>query len=459
MATPFDLEIKARRSSNASTRKTSLPWLNQYQYGRELYSDDNFYAMINAYKSWVYVAASKNATTCASTPLRLYVAKNNKGSLKGYPTRKVTKQAERYLRENSSLENIPAFRKAVEIEEVLDHPFLDLKRSVNNFMNSFDLFEMTQLYQELTGSCFWEIITDRMGVPKEIWIIPPQNCKIIPHPTKFISGYKYTNGSTEIDLSEKEVLMFKFPNPKSPYYGYSPFNSISDIYGLEKSINSYESAMFANGGTLNGVFETDEALGDHEFERLKEEIKQSFSGVLNSGKSPLLDNGLHYKPFSASPREMSFLGGRDKIKEAVLNAYGQALGLYSAEANRANVDAAVYQWTRFTITPRLRRTEERINEKLIPMYDDRLFVSYDSPIPDDKDFDLNERIKNIQTSVTSVDEERIILGKEPLGGIFSKPFIPVNYLPPEGILANIANGTGKGNIIDSPEKMKELLNR
>ncbi|MFA7287290.1 MAG: phage portal protein [Melioribacteraceae bacterium] len=459
MATPFDLEIKARRSSNASTRKTSLPWLNQYQYGRELYSDDNFYAMINAYKSWVYVAASKNATTCASTPLRLYVAKNNKGSLKGYPTRKVTKQAERYLRENSSLENIPAFRKAVEIEEVLQHPFLDLKTNVNPFLNSFDLMEMTQLNQELTGNAYWQIITDRMGVPKEIWIIPTTDCKIIPHPTKFISGYKYIKGSTEIDLSEKEVIHFKMPNPKSQYYGFAPFSSVGDIYNLDRSINEYEESIFRNGGTLSGIFETEEALGDHEYQRLKEEIKENFTGKANVGKMPLLDNGLKYKQLGTSPKEMSHLGGREYVKESILNAFGISLGMFSKDSNRANVQGAIKQYTEFTIKPRLIRFQEKLNEKLIPMYDEKLFVAFNSPVPEDEEFALNQRVKHVNFGIETINEVRRELGKEPFDSRFDEPIIPVNMTHIDNILASIANGTGEGNIVDSPGKMLKLLNR
>lgn len=459
MGTPFDLEIKARKNGQYPVRKSSLPWLNSWQYGRELYSDEDFYSMINAYRSWVYVASSKNATTVANVPLRLYVAKNNKGSLKGYPTKSVSSEQEKSIRENPFLQNLPSVRKAVQFEEILDHPFLDLKRNVNGFMNSFDLMEMTQLYQELTGNSYWHILSDKLGVPREIWIIPTQNCKIIPHQTEFISGYKYIKGQNEIDLLEKEVIHFKMPNPKSVYYGFSPFSSLSDIYGLDRSINEYEEAMFRNQGVLSGVFETDEQLGDHEFERLKEEIKQSFTGARNTGKMPLLDNGLKYKPMGTAPKDMSHLGGREHIKEAILNCYGLSLGMFSKDANRANIDGAIYQYMGSTIQPRLRRFEEKLNEKLMPRYDDRLFVAFDNPVPEDKEFELNKRVKHIQTSISSVDEERVKIGEKPFGGIFSNPFVPVNYTTAEGILANIASGSGEGNIVSDPQKMKKLVSK
>lgn len=459
MGSPFDFEIKARKAGNYPVRKSPLPQLNSWQYGRELYSDDDFYSMINAYRSWVYVASSKNASTVANVPLRLYVAKNNKGSLKGYPTRAVSKAQEIGIRENAFLSNIPAVRKAVEFEEVLEHPYHNLMRNVNPHSNNFDLMEGTQLFQELTGNAFLHVLSDKLGVPKELWIIPPQNCKIIPHPEKFISGYKYIKGQTEIELSEKEVIHLKFTSPKSQYYGFAPFLAVADMYSLDRSINQYEDALFANGGTLSGLFETDSELSDHEFERLKEEIKQAFTGVRNSGKMPLLDHGLKYKQLGTSPKEMSHLGGRQTIKESILNAYGQALGLYSAEANRANVDAAVYQYMKFTIQPRLRRTEEKLNEKLIPRYDDKLFVAYDSPIPDDFDAMLNQRVKHVNWGIQPLNEIRRELGKEPYGPEFDQPIIPANMTTFENILAGNSAGKDAGNIVTDENKMKELLER
>ncbi len=457
MSDPFKYEIEMR-GARMGRKRTPLPWLYPFQYGRELYPDDDFYAMVNSYKSWVYIASSKNADSVANVPLRLYVAKNKKGQkLKNFPTRSIPKQQDNFIRENAFLSNIPTVRKAEEFEEILDHPFLNLKRNVNGFMNNFDLMQMTQLYQELTGNTFWHLLEDRMGIPREIWIIPPQNCKIIPDKKSFISGYEYVKGSDSIELKEKSVIHFKMPNPKSVYYGFPPFASITEEYSLNKSINEYEEAMFKNQGTLSGTFETESDLGDHEFERLKEEIKQAFSGPKNTGKMPLLDHGLKFKPIGTSPKEMSYLGGREKIRELILNAFGQALGMYSKEANRANVDAAIYQYMKFTIQPRLKRIEEKLNEKLIWRYDEKLFLMYDNCVPDNREELLTERVKHVQTGIETINETRIGLGKKPFDKRFDEPLIPVNTTIMEGILANISQGNGSGNIVDNSKKMLSLL--
>ncbi|MFH1547037.1 MAG: hypothetical protein ABIC57_00970, partial [bacterium] len=73
-----------------------------------------------------------------------------------------------------------------------------------------------------------------------------------------------------------------------------------------------------------------------------------------------------------------------------------------------------HQYMQDTIEPRLRRLEEKINEKLMPMYDENLFIGYDEVIPSDKEFTLRERTSNLGSYVTTVNEEREEMGKDPV---------------------------------------------
>jgi hypothetical protein len=56
--------------------------------------------------------------------------------------------------------------------------------------------------------------------------------------------------------------------------------------------------------------------------------------------------------------------------------------------------------------------EEKINERLMPMFDENIFVAYESTIPADRDFELRERQANLGSYLTTVNEERVKLGME-----------------------------------------------
>ncbi len=369
--------------------------------------DSDFSAYLKAYQGWVYTASSKNATAVASTPIRLYVGKPNRDRIKSHPTKSISKEKEAAIRSSSHLYNLPQVRKAVEIVEVVDHPMLDLFMNVNSFMNQFSLFEITDLYQELCGNAYWYILKDNLGTPRELWPIPPANFRVIPDKVEFIKGYVLSSGLKKEEFKEEDIVHFKMPSPTSVYYGQGPLSAVTSAYNISQSINKYENFVFKNMGRLEGAFETDNELSQYEFERLKEEIAQTFSGTSNAGKSPLLEKGVKYKAYGATPRDLSFLNGRSKVKEEILNAYGQSLGLWDKDSTRANATVANENFMRDAIRPRLIRTEEKINEKLTPQFDEKLFVSFEDPVPQDKEFRLKQIESNLKSGYSSINMERI----------------------------------------------------
>ena len=322
---PFEYEItKANKKPNKIVNSI-MPNLGSDE---SLPHEHDYESFINAFRSWVYIACTKNAVAVASQPLRLYAALEKGKSVKAYKTRELEKSEYLSLKSSASpnITTLPSVRQSQKIVEILDHPFLDLMHQVNNFMNMFDLFELTTLHEDLTGNSYWYILDNKLGIPKEIWPIMPQDMKIIPDKNKFISGYKHSkNGlfgkSDGIIFPESEIIHFKHVSPKSYYYGYSPVWAVKDAYNTGMNMYTYENALFQNGGTLSGVFQTEADLSEYEFERLKEEIKQMFGGAGNAGKAPLLSNGVSYNPYGLPPKEMSYLKGRASLKEEIVNCF------------------------------------------------------------------------------------------------------------------------------------------
>jgi len=406
MRLPFGIEVTFKKPNMARGNKLIQNLLWPWSFSGQLDTESDYSSFMKAYRGWVYVCASKNAISSASIPLRLYVGKPSSNSIKSHKTRKITKATDNFLRSNPTLSSLPQVRKAAEIEEIVDHPMITLMRNVNSFMNYFSLFELTNLYQELCGNAYWYILEDKLGVPVEIWPMPPQNVKILPDKINFIRGYRFKNGMDEEDFDESKVIHFKFPSPTSLYYGRSPLSAVTEAYNISQKINRYEDFVFGNMGRIEGAFETDNELSQYEFDRLKEEINQTFRGIENVGKSPLLEKGVHYKTYGLAPKDLSFMQGRKAVKEEIVNAYGQSLGLYDKDATRANAEVASFTHMKDTIRPRLIRMEEKLNEKLTPRFDDKLFVAFDDPIPIDKDQKLKEREVNLKMGYSSINMER-----------------------------------------------------
>ncbi len=401
------------------------PW--EMGAGKELFQSEDYQRLVAQYKSWIYICANKNATAIAEAPLRLYVSKPTKESKILVKTLQVNKATKRRLAKNANLTNY--ITKGADVEEVVSHNFLDLLKNVNPLINRFDLWEITQIWLELTGNAYWYIYKDQMGVPLQIWPLPPQFIRIVVSPEKIVAGYVFQRAVQKVPFDEEEIIHFKFGNPNGTLYGTGPLSAIMETNQTDQEIRRFETTLMKNMGRPEGVLETAVTIPEESFKRLKEEWRNNYAGTNKVGKTIILENGLTYKPITFTPREMNYVVGRKMNREEIAAAFGVPMSKLTTEAvNLANAYVGEHQYMQDTIEPRLRRLEEKINEKLMPMYDENLFIGYDEVIPSDKEFTLRERTSNLGSYVTTVNEEREVMGKDPVdwGDI---PLAPAGIAP------------------------------
>lgn len=405
------------KKKRLSKRKVELTTPSRYieaivppgGFGRELVNPNNLLSLVKAFKDWIYICIMKNASFVAKTPFKLYVARQA-GKRIISPTKPVKVKQLDYIYSNAGLRDF--LRKAVAVEEVLEHPFVDLLKNINPFHDKFQFFEITDLMLELTGNAYWYVSRNsKFGIPNQLWILFSQYMKIIPSKTTFIEGYIYSKGSSPVKYTPEEVLQFKFSNPEDYYYGLSPLSRITDDLNLKADMYTFEKALFDNNAAPEGVLETDLELGQDLFDRLKQEWRSKYGGKGFAGQTPVLEKGVKYKPITFNPRDLNFMNGWKRIKETIAGVYGVPMSMLDAtSSNLANSFIGDRQYAANTILPRLRRLEEVINGRLLPMYDDSLFMVFDNPVPDDIDYILKERETYLKTGVKVINEIRSELG-------------------------------------------------
>lgn len=386
--------------------------VESWDIGRQIYPTINKRDIDRTFNDWIAICALKNASNSAKIPFKIYVAKGA-----GMKTLAKTKSLEtkevNYLKQKSNLRGF--FTKSQYVEEVLEHPFLDLMKNVNPFMNGFTLLEMTQLDQECTGNAYWYLYKNAFGIPIEIWRIPPSNMYIVPSRENFIAGYVYRSGTEEIPYDTDEIIHFKLPNPHSVYYGLAPWQVITKKISIEENMDTFENSLFENNAKPEGILYTTEVLGDKVFQRVKKDWKDTYGGSKKAGKTAVLEKGLKYQQLTISPKDLNFLQGRKFYKELVAGAYGVPISMLTTEnVNLANAYVGDRQYYSSTILPRLLRSEDVINEKMMSIYDTSLFLSFDNPVPEDKEFTLKERDTYIRLGVRLINEIRNEDGLEPV---------------------------------------------
>jgi hypothetical protein len=121
--------------------------------------------------------------------------------------------------------------------------------------------------------------------------------------------------------------------------------------------------------------------------------------------------------------DLAALADMKATKEDIANAFHVPLPFLSGDTNLANMQAADRLHKTIAIRPRLRRRDEKLNEKLIPLYDPtgRLFLMSDDPTPATPDYQLRLQESDLRHGVRTINELRAERGLPPVAW-GDKPF-------------------------------------
>src|SRR5262249_6934236 len=152
------------------------------------------------------------------------------------------------------------------------HPLLTLLRKVNPVHNSFDLWELTTLYQEVHGSAYWYLGMGPLDVPEEIWVLPAQNVtpRRYPGSKNIVDYYQYRVASSEQRFAPGEIIHFRYPDPRDPYLaGLSPLRACWEQASMASEYSALQKAKLENRAIPDAIISPDQVLGEEERDRLE----------------------------------------------------------------------------------------------------------------------------------------------------------------------------------------------
>jgi HK97 family phage portal protein len=384
-------------------------------------------SLVNGCKGWPYICASRNAETIAGVPLRLYV----RGGTRDYYKRKsLSRERKSYLSQVTG-------KHVDNVDEITEgHPLLDLLDDMNGEQTRSEVIEGTVLWQEITGDAYWYMEIGPLGVPVAIWPLMSQYVKVVRNSAGELVGYLY--GKTENDripLGREEVIHFRYPNPKNADYGLSPLEAAFGAAVLLESQQEYEQTMYDSGGMPEVALIVKGEVTEETRKRMYAEWKRKFASKRSGDKFIVMQGDCDVKTFGLPPKDVGVEFTQRFSREEIAAAFGVPMTLLQlAEAAKAGAEAGHYAYAKFTIEPKLRRMAEKITEQLCAKFDERLFVAFDNPVPEDQELRLKVIQTRLNTRMTSINEERAIDGLEPVawGEEPMIPQFPTFGTPPQG---------------------------
>jgi HK97 family phage portal protein len=241
------------------------------------------------------------------------------------------------------------------------HPINKLIHQPNVMMTDFTFRETCQAHLCLHGNAFIAIQRNEAGQPKKLIPIHPDRVQVkVYKEEKF---YTIDENETFDDSEMIHLVGLSFDG----IVGKSVLEAARESIGLGLAADRFGGSFFGNGANVSAVLTHPGRLSDEAYKRLMRSWTQRNSGLENSHKTAILEEGMSVEKMSISPQESQFISTRKFGVEDIARFFRiplAYLGSLENSSTRANVEEQGIMFQRNTILPWVKRWESEFNRKL-----------------------------------------------------------------------------------------------
>ncbi|MEQ8936461.1 MAG: phage portal protein [Amphiplicatus sp.] len=212
-----------------------------------------------------------------------------------------------------------------------EHPLKTLLSRPNPEQSGAELFEQLYGFLQTAGNAYLEAASVN-GEAKELYALRPDRMKARLSARGWAEAWDYTVGGRTITFRSEgdgppPILHLKLFHPTNDHYGFSPLEAASGAVDLHNAALAWNKALLDNAARPSGALvysgpDGAENLSAEQFERLKGELVELYSGAANAGRPMVLDGGLDWRAMSLSPAEMDFQAAKNAAAREIALAFG-----------------------------------------------------------------------------------------------------------------------------------------
>jgi len=436
----------ANMQTKAIEKNTDAPIVSSYYTAPQaIMAERPYYALVQAYRSWVYTCIDKIAKAVAMIPLNLYIYRRNGQKMVDLSWLASYKMMKTPGEKNYALKQLNLQRV-----EITSHPILDLLQHPNPMMTRFMMWYETMVRLELGGLCGWLNLRNQFNKPARLWPLPlTQFAMLRPKVSKSIEieYWDYQDGDVKDRFPTENVLLMKYPHPASPFQGMSPLMAQTYPYDIDLFMMEQQRSFLKNNALLGNRFTTDQPLKANQVKELQEQFDQQFSGSLNSGKAMWLHSGFQTDKGGMTWREAMVDEVARYAREKLITSFDLSEGKVGLvrDVNRANMESLNETFINECLRPKCMLIEEVLETFFFPIWDEGITADFDLPDFSNDEQELKERESNLRTGYHSINEERRKNGEEDVSW-GDKPWMPMSMtqVGSEQVVAAAGGSGGKG---------------
>jgi HK97 family phage portal protein len=305
-------------------------------------------------------------------------------SREGYTKNAIVHRAVRLTAESVGALSFVLYDGAAERDT---HPLLDLMTRPNPRQDGASFLESVASHLLLAGNAYVEAVqlAGEGGAQqvRELYALRPDRMKVVPGVNGWPQAFEYTvAGSTVrfdqsasgLDAKVPPILHLTFFNPLDDYYGVSPLEAAACAVDTHNAAAKWNKALLDNAARPSGALVYGGAegsvLSDAQFQRLKRELSDQYTGSGNAGRPMVLEGGLDWKAMSLSPKDMDFMEAKHSAAREIALAFGVPPMLLAIPGDNtySNYQEANRVFFRQTVLPLGSRIAQALAQWLAPAF-------------------------------------------------------------------------------------------
>lgn len=246
-------------------------------------------------------------------------------------------------------------------EKAYTHPVHSVLRRPCGYQNKSEFFKILLLNMLLHGNGYARVYRDARFRPVSLEVLSPYNVL----PRKVDNDVVYYVAGTDKPLNGFDVLHIKGVSTDG-VTGKSPIRVHHENLELSNAAQGYGLNFFEKGGNTSSVFEMDGALGDEAYDRLKKQLGDRMTGLGNSHRPLLLENGMKYNRINIPLEDAQFIATRKFQKNEVATIFGVPPHMIAdlERSTNNNIEHQTIEFATYCLQPYIVSLEEEINRKL-----------------------------------------------------------------------------------------------
>lgn len=343
--------------------------------------------------AWVFAAAMTTAVVASQA--RLTVFRETEETIRVREKKGSLLRAGRHRRAVQRHLQIPVGKRLFNkgVEPSYDHPLYDVLLKPNPYQDGSQLEQMTHLWLQIRGECFWVMSMEDGGpvlpgsTPDYIYPMSPDLFRPILQfgsrgalvAWEICLPKWYPSKNQKMMVSLDQVIQFKFPNPTNPLRGMSKLSAVAMGIETDLLIQTQNRSLIENESVPRGVLTHPDGLTSEQEKDFLRKFKEAHEGVDKAGRTAILTGGFEYFPLALSPSEARYLEqqqwNRDEVL-AVMSMPKSCIGITENLNYATQLGQDKNLWDK-NILPMLQLEEVAIDAGLMSEQTDNVYTAFD----------------------------------------------------------------------------------